>query len=63
MSGKACGTCGNCLALGYDPRKSIMTISYWCKPRNRHTSPDKTCDQWTLGDPWENAKSEWGKRE
>lgn len=63
MSDKTCEVCGNCLALGYDPRKSIMTISYWCKLKNRHASPDKTCGQWTLGDPWENAKAEWDKRE
>lgn len=56
-----CGDCDHCRILGYDPRKEIMTLSYWCKPKNRHTSPGETCRQWVYGDPWARTKEAFGR--
>lgn len=61
MAGKlGCENCGKCVVIGYNPRKYINTISYWCEAKSKYVTPSKTdCPYWTEGDPWERAKQKW----
>lgn len=52
-----CEDCDHCSLHGYDPNKKIMTISFMCDLKGEHTGPDRTCDKWVMGDPFEKAKT------
>lgn len=56
-----CDTCDHCRVRGYDPRKEIMTISYWCEAKQRHVTPCEECKQWVEGGPCLRAREAFGR--
>lgn len=49
-----CSNCDNCGIVGYNPRKEINTISYWCEAK--HVNPGDSCTKWKKGNPWEKVR-------
>lgn len=53
-----CHNCDNCRILGYNPKKFVNTISYWCNEKDGHTSTFKKCEKWSKGNPWKKVTDE-----
>lgn len=56
MTPKSCDSCARCKIFGYNPRKYVNTISYWCELKHKHVTPQSPCARWTQGQPWREAR-------